>query len=983
LAGQTISNTITSTVTLGSANYLSPLYIGITGLVAPTSGAAAIYGASSLSDFTLTNDGTIAGGAGINHGKPGSFVSITGGAGGQGLAVGSLQTLINQGSISGGTGGSGSYTGAGGAGGAGGTVSAAAFYNYGSISGGNGGKSGPSAVKSGAGGAGGDGIDLSHGTIFGNQGLIAGGNGGASSQSYGNGGAGGAGGAGASLTNVATVTNSNAIAGGAGGTGGGGGGGTPHAGAGGNGGNGLDDINSPSAASLANTGSILGGAGGTGGSDTAIGGTGGAGGIGVVLSGAATLTNSGSLAGGAGGKGGTDSGNSYSGSNGGAGGAGLTLSGSASLLNIGAGIIAGGAGGAATSGLDQAGAGGAGADGVDASTSGSITNSGTIFGGSGTKGGNSTIGQLNFSGGAGGAGGTGIAVSAALRINNSGQIQGGAGGASGVGATGKVGGAGGAGVILVKGDVLTNSGLIAGGAGGTGGSAPFGANGGAGGSGIYLNGATLINEGTIDGGAGGAGGLTNAGGVGTGNGSAGAAGDAVLFGQAAAATLIIEAGAVFNGNVVANMAVDDVLEFSGTSATSLLGIGTQFQNFTEIDFAAGAAWTIGGNSIGLATNQKINGFSLGDTIDLSGITATSGIFANDVLTLVSNASVVAELNIVEAGGVTSSNFLISSDGSGGTDIAMKVPCFADGTRILRADGRLVPVEHLRQGDEVVLHGGGTAPIKWLGRRWIDLSRHPYPEKVQPIVIIAGALGAGLPGRDLVVSPDHALYLQGCLIPAKALLNGFTVRQLNRPHVTYYHVELPSHAVILAEGAAAESYLESGNRGAFENGGPAVALHPDFGMRLRLAKSCAPFAEAGPIVEAVRAEILQRAAIATTDDPALMIRHQNGAAIISSRAAVPGEIFADPRDRRQLGVKVARLMAGGQVIRLDHPELTQGWHDIEADGRWTNGHALIPPGLIPPGAEVTLALAATMRYPVQPDAATSPKTARAVSLFAEA
>ncbi len=840
MAGQTISNTITSTVTLGSANYLSPLYIGITGLVAPTSGAAAIYGASSLSDFTLTNDGTIAGGAGINHGKPGSFVSITGGAGGQGLAVGSLQTLINQGSISGGTGGSGSYTGAGGAGGAGGTVSAAAFYNYGSISGGNGGKSGPSAVKSGAGGAGGDGIDLSHGTIFGNQGLIAGGNGGASSQSYGNGGAGGAGGAGASLTNVATVTNSNAIAGGAGGTGGGSGGGTPHAGAGGNGGNGLDDINSPSAASLANTGSIL-----------------------------------------------------------------------------------------------------------------------------------------------GGAGGTGIAVSAALRINNSGQIQGGAGGASGVGATGKVGGAGGAGVILVKGDVLTNSGLIAGGAGGTGGSAPFGANGGAGGSGIYLNGATLINEGTIDGGAGGAGGLTNAGGVGTGNGSAGAAGDAVLFGQAAAATLIIEAGAVFNGNVVANMAVDDVLEFSGTSATSLLGIGTQFQNFTEIDFAAGAAWTIGGNSIGLATNQKINGFSLGDTIDLSGITATSGIFANDVLTLVSNASVVAELNIVEAGGVTSSNFLISSDGSGGTDIAMKVPCFADGTRILRADGRLVPVEHLRQGDEVVLHGGGTAPIKWLGRRWIDLSRHPYPEKVQPIVIIAGALGAGLPGRDLVVSPDHALYLQGCLIPAKALLNGFTVRQLNRPHVTYYHVELPSHAVILAEGAAAESYLESGNRGAFENGGPAVALHPDFGMRLRLAKSCAPFAEAGPIVEAVRAEILQRAAIATTDDPALMIRHQNGAAIISSRAAVPGEIFADPRDRRQLGVKVARLMAGGQVIRLDHPELTQGWHDIEADGRWTNGHALIPPGLIPPGAEVTLALAATMRYPVQPDAATSPKTARAVSLFAEA
>jgi hypothetical protein len=185
-------------------------------------------------------------------------------------------------------------------------------------------------------------------------------------------------------------------------------------------------------------------------------------------------------------------------------------------------------------------------------------------------------------------------------------------------------------------------------------------------------------------------------------------------------------------------------------------------------------------------------------------------------------------------------------------------------------------------------------------------------------------------------------------------------------------------VIFAEGAAAESYLESGNRGAFENGGAIVALHPDFAMKLRLTKSCAPLAEAGPIVEAVRAEILQRAAIATTDDPALIIRHQNGAAIISSRTAVPGEIFADPRDRRQLGVKVARLMAGGQVIRLNHPELTQGWHDIEPDGRWTNGHALIPPSLIPPGAEITVALAATMQYPVKPEAGRFPEAAWSLS-----
>jgi hypothetical protein len=48
------------------------------------------------------------------------------------------------------------------------------------------------------------------------------------------------------------------------------------------------------------------------------------------------------------------------------------------------------------------------------------------------------------------------------------------------------------------------------------------------------------------------------------------------------------------------------------------------------------------------------------------------------------------------------------------------------------------------------------------------------------------------------------------------------------------------------------------------------MHPDFANSLRLAPSCAPLVEDARVVEAVRAGILQRAAIPTTDDPALSI-----------------------------------------------------------------------------------------------------------------
>ncbi|HQT59766.1 Hint domain-containing protein, partial [Acidiphilium sp.] len=296
-------------------------------------------------------------------------------------------------------------------------------------------------------------------------------------------------------------------------------------------------------------------------------------------------------------------------------------------------------------------------------------------------------------------------------------------------------------------------------------------------------------------------------------------------------------------------------------------------------------------------------------------------------------------------------------------------CFAEGTRIATTRGE-IPVETLAKGDSVLLHDGGTAPVVWIGHRTIEPGRHARPDAVQPVLIGAHAIADNVPARDLVVSPDHAFYFNNTLIPAKALVNGMTIRQIERRSVTYYHVELLSHAILLAENMPAESYLDTGNRQAFENGGVAIALHPEFAQPLREAASCAAFAEHGAIVEQVRMQILDRAGFETTDDAQLRVEYRaDGAAIITSRSAVPAEVTPDPRDRRRLGVKIGALRAGDERVALDHPALAQGWHGVEADGRWTDGAAVVPASLLKGRVLTVTPLKAGLRYPVLQQAET--------------
>ena len=76
------------------------------------------------------------------------------------------------------------------------------------------------------------------------------------------------------------------------------------------------------------------------------------------------------------------------------------------------------------------------------------------------------------------------------------------------------------------------------------------------------------------------------------------------------------------------------------------------------------------------------------------------------------------------------------------------------------------------------------------------------------------------------------------MPTRLLINGATIVQETVSEVVYYHVELPEHDIIQAEGLNCESYLDTGDRTAFEDGGGVVVLHPNFLPLWREAASCA-------------------------------------------------------------------------------------------------------------------------------------------------
>jgi hypothetical protein len=139
----------------------------------------------------------------------------------------------------------------------------------------------------------------------------------------------------------------------------------------------------------------------------------------------------------------------------------------------------------------------------------------------------------------------------------------------------------------------------------------------------------------------------------------------------------------------------------------------------------------------------------------------------------------------------------------------------------------VSVESLKRGDLVLTVDGRIMPISWLGRQTVS-TLFSDPMRVLPIRIKAGALAENVPSRDLLLSPDHAILVEGALIQAGALVNGSSiVRERNVPRVfTYYHIEVDDHSLILAENTPAETFVDNVDRLGFDNWAEHKALYPN-------------------------------------------------------------------------------------------------------------------------------------------------------------
>lgn len=150
-----------------------------------------------------------------------------------------------------------------------------------------------------------------------------------------------------------------------------------------------------------------------------------------------------------------------------------------------------------------------------------------------------------------------------------------------------------------------------------------------------------------------------------------------------------------------------------------------------------------------------------------------------------------------------------------TNIEKVVPCFTPGTLIATPKGER-KVEDLRIGERIITRDNGMQEIRWIGRRDLpgeELAAEPH---LRPVLIQQGALGKGLPERDMMVSPQHrvliandktALYFEEreVLVAAKHLTDMEGIDVVDVSHTSYIHIMFDQHEVILSDGIWTESF----------------------------------------------------------------------------------------------------------------------------------------------------------------------------------
>ena len=302
-------------------------------------------------------------------------------------------------------------------------------------------------------------------------------------------------------------------------------------------------------------------------------------------------------------------------------------------------------------------------------------------------------------------------------------------------------------------------------------------------------------------------------------------------------------------------------------------------------------------------------------------------------------------------------------------------CFVRGTQIRRPGGD-VPVETLEVGDLVSTSSGELRPIKWIGRRDIDCRRYPNPTEGHPVRIAADAFGPDRPSQDLFLSSGHAICIDFCgevLIPVSNLINGATIATAEVDEVSYYHIELESHDIVIANNLPVESYLDMDNRAFFEDELAGLdGLDPPANGRTH-QDFCRPVALEGAVLSFARERLIARAGaigwrpgrdadvrllvdgevrrpLSDDDSSAFLFPAAARDVRLASNVFIPSHMGFG--DNRELGICLLGLTfagsSGGDLrrISLEDPRLRQGIHDGEGQAgvgwRWTKGELVLDP-----------------------------------------
>lgn len=465
-------------------------------------------------------------------------------------------------------------------------------------------------------------------------------------------------------------------------------------------------------------------------------------------------------------------------------------------------------------------------------------------------------------------------------------------------------------------------------------------------------------------------------------------GDQVVYGGTTTNTTVGNGSTQY---VLTGLATGTVINSGGTVAVSSWGA------ISNASVYSGGELIVNCGSV--VQNTKLY---TGSTLDLNFLrysSYTTATISNDYLVISSSQGKIVFKLADNYNGYTNQTVTLSRDSDGSTLVHLKEVCFLPGTLIATPDGERT-VETFEIGDSVITPEGATRTVTWVGRAHVRVRAGlPDDQAGYPVRIRANAIADGVPHSDLLVTGEHCLFLDGGFIPARMLVNGASIAwDRNITSYDYLHVETDGHSVILANGLATESYLDTGNRRSFMQTGRVVSFGgaPASWEHDAAAELVTDRARVEPIWTALAARAgVSATSTATTTDAALRLELPCGTLLAPRRIAGDRAVFSLPDgvsdvrivsrtsrpcdmvgpfldDRRELGVLVGDVMlfesAATRQITSHLTTDADGWHGHEAAAmRWTAGNAALSLNTMT-AAVLTLQIVAAGPYGVEEDTA---------------